>query len=308
MSDGLLDQFRDVIQQDVNQRGLAGEMFAACRDDFAAACRSIAQTPEAVIAIVTGFIIPHAQPPCGETDGPLGALFLARALQPSGIRVALLTDNFCRKALECGLRACGLDERVPVLSFPDHGNLSHTSTHLVALERVGPGADGRCRNMHGRDVTEEMAAAHLLFVPPARSQPPPITIGIGDGGNEIGMGKIASEVIARDVRHGERIACRVPTDHLIVAGVSNWGAYALAAGVSVLRGQRLPASLFAVERERELLRIMVEKGPLVDGVTTKASVTVDGLSFETYAEPLRRIGALLEKEQWLICEQPREPR
>jgi hypothetical protein len=164
---------------------------------------------------------------------------------------------------------------------------------------VGPSFDDRCRNMHSRDVTDEMCPAHLLFADAARQIHPLRTIGIGDGGNEIGTGKIPAEVIARNISNGERIGCRVPTDHLIVAGVSNWGAYALAAGVAVLRSQRLPASLFDVERERELLRIMVEQGPLVDGVTAQQTVTVDGLAFDVYAEPLRRIGELLEKERWL---------
>ena len=59
---------------------------------------------------------------------------------------------------------------------------------------------------------------------------------------------------------GGLIACRVPTDHLIVCGVSNWGAYALAAGVALLRGAKLDPSLFDPEKERELLRIMVERG------------------------------------------------
>ena len=41
-------------------------------------------------------------------------------------------------------------------------------------------------------------------------------------------------------KNGDLIHCRVPTDHLIVAGVSNWGAYALAAGIYVLRGVKPP--------------------------------------------------------------------
>jgi hypothetical protein len=61
----------------------------------------------------------------------------------------------------------------------------------------------------------------------------------------------------------------------------------------VLRGQRLPASLFNVGREHELLRVMVEEGPLVDGVTALPTVTVDGLSFQDYAKPLVRLGELL---------------
>ncbi len=118
------------------------------------------------------------------------------------------------------------------------------------------------------------------------------TIGIGDGGNEIGMGKIPWRTIQRNIPNGGLIACRVPTDFLIVAGVSNWGAYALAAGVALLRGRPLLPDLFDVERERDILRIMVEQGPLVDGVTGKPTVTVDGLAFEEYARPLRQLGEL----------------
>jgi D-glutamate cyclase len=325
MSDDLLDQIRDMIQRDVNNRGLARDphenLFTVCRDDFASACRSIAGTQQPIIAIVTGFFIPHAKTPSGETDGPLGALFLARAGQALGVEVILLTDDFCWRALKIGLQGCDLDTTGPVLVLPATGKnrfrkktvpdtffivrnrfrkKTVPDTFLIALERVGTACDDRCRNMHGRDVTEEMAPAHLLFEEAARQTPPVCTIGIGDGGNEIGMGKIPADVIARNIPNGERIACRVPTDHLIVAGISNWGAYALAAGLAVLRRQRLPASLFDVERERELLRIMVEQGPLVDGVTGRQTVTVDGLSFDDYAEPLRRIGEVLEKEGWLI--------
>ncbi len=112
------------------------------------------------------------------------------------------------------------------------------------------------------------------------------TIGIGDGGNEIGMGKIRWDTIRRNIPNGGLIACRVPTDHLIVAGVSNWGAYALAAGVAYLRGVKLDPALFDIERERELLRVMVEAGPLVDGVTGRATVSVDGLPFDEYIKLL----------------------
>ncbi len=74
--------------------------------------------------------------------------------------------------------------------------------------------------MHGRDITASMAPAHHLF----DMRLAPVTIGIGDGGNEIGMGKISMETIARNINRGAQIACRVPADHLIVAGISNWGA------------------------------------------------------------------------------------
>src|SRR5262249_48928665 len=108
-------------------------------------------------------------------------------------------------------------------------------------------------------------------------------------GNEIGMGRIPWDVIRRNVPGGAVVACRVPVDHLIVCGVSNWGAYALAAGVRHLRGQGHDADLFDPERQQALLQLMVERGPLVDGVRGQPTATVDGLTFERYAEPLRRL-------------------
>jgi hypothetical protein len=100
--------------------------------------------------------------------------------------------------------------------------------------------------------------------------------------------------VVKNIPNGNLIHCRVPTDYLIVAGVSNWGAYALAAGVYVLRGVKPPADLFDPDREREILEVMVREGPLVDGVTGQQTATVDGLSWDEYAKPLVRIREILE--------------
>src|SRR5207244_2860758 len=116
------------------------------------ACRSVATAERASLVVVTGFFIPTAEPPAGETDGPPGALFLAQALTPLGVRVTLVTDGFCRPALEAGLTACGFADRVPLVILPEAGQpwdgflrdcwqpLLETAapTHLIALERVGP--------------------------------------------------------------------------------------------------------------------------------------------------------------------------
>src|SRR5205085_3172583 len=165
---------------------------------------------------------------------------------------------------------------------------------LIALECAGPAADGRCYTMRGRDVTTHSAGYHRDFETEGREPGHPATIGIGDGGNEIGMGKVPHETVVANIPNGDLIHCRVPTDHLIVAGVSNWGAYALAAGVYVLRGVKLPADLFDPDREREILEVMVREGPLVDGVTGKQTATVDGLTWDEYAKPLVRIREILE--------------
>jgi hypothetical protein len=335
MNADALDAICAIIQEDAGNRGLRTDptdnLITACAGNFQRACRSLAETPRASVAIVTGFFIPHGQPPCGETDGPLGAVFLARALTPLGIRVVLASDAFCIPALEAGLRANGLGKTVALVALPSVEQASDLSSteywqaftagsgplsHLIALERVGPshhfesiqGQDGngsaawarylaeapvkhhdRCHTMRGRDITTYTSPAHRLIEEARRQTPRVTTIGIGDGGNEIGMGKIRWDVIRRNIANGGLVACRVVTDHLIVCGVSNWGAYGLAAGVRLLRGTAPDPELFDLERERSILQVMVERGPLVDGMSGQTGLSVDGLAFERYAEPLGRL-------------------
>jgi len=316
-----LHELRDLIQNDVGKRGLRTDpernLINACPDDFAAACRSLADHAAPGLAIVTGFYIPTATPPAGETDGPLGALFLARALVLLGISVVVVTDDFCVQALAAGLKECDLQESVPIVTLPTPSqakNMTHLDywqyfdqrkgianlTHVLAIERVGPShthdavplADrDRCHTMRGRDITDLMSPAHRLFEE-AQRQGNITTIGIGDGGNEIGMGKISWDVIDRNIPRGGLVACRIPTQHLIVCGVSNWGAYALAAGVAILRGEKLAAELFDPMREQQALEVMVKAGPLVDGVTGVPSATVDGLTWAQYADVLVKMKPL----------------
>ena len=73
----------------------------------------------------------------------------------------------------------------------------------------------------------------MIFIFSARNSGKIATIGIGDGGNEIGMGKVRQRVIDH-IDHGPNIASSVATDHLITAGVSNWGGSALAAALFIL--------------------------------------------------------------------------
>src|SRR5262249_26644789 len=119
MSD-ILDRLRDIIQADVGNRGLrtdpAENLVTACPDDFRAACQSLAQG--SAVAIVTGFYIPTATPPAAETDGPLGALFLARACSEYGLAsTVIVTDEFCVPAIQAGLDACDLGH-CPLVTLP----------------------------------------------------------------------------------------------------------------------------------------------------------------------------------------------
>lgn len=327
-TDEKLSAILAAVQTDPGGRGLARDprdnLFTACPGDFAAACRSVADDPTGGVAVLTGFYIPTAEPPASETDGPLGAVTLATALQHLGQLAIVFTDVMAKPAIDAGLRCrgvwwdgrCATDpltpdgrprvqvKTVPPLKHPwsafvamdwNGAVAGYGLRHVVSVERVGPSRqDGRCYSMRGRDVTDFTPPMHHLIDECHRIRPAVHTVGIGDGGNEIGMGKVAWSTISKNIPNGEQIACRVPTDHLVVAGVSNWGAYALAAGVYALRGVTPPDGLFDPDREREILEVMVREGPLVDGVTGKQTATVDGLAWEEYARPLVRIREILE--------------
>ena len=197
-----------------------------------------------------------------------------------------------------------------------------TMTHLIAVERVGPShtrdsflgqkrdapppledfadavpldAHGRHFNMRGEPIDEHTADMHRLFEDLHRHRPEARTIGIGDGGNEIGMGTIPWEELRRRLegRHAARIPCRVQTDWTIIAGTSNWGAYALAAALLVLRDAVGALREADREHQRHVLEEMVAHGPAVDGATGRREPTVDGLPFLTYIQPWEGIRRLL---------------
>ncbi len=48
------------------------------------------------------------------------------------------------------------------------------------------------------------------------------------------MGKVYDKIQRSSIANAKEIACIVPTDHLIITSVSNWGGYALAAATAVL--------------------------------------------------------------------------
>ena len=104
-----------------------------------------------------------------------------------------------------------------------------------------------------------------------------MTIGVGDGGNEVGMGNVLRR-IARGGARARRIASVVTVSHLVVAGTSNWGAYGVVAELSRLDGSDL---LHSAEEERRMVAACVQAGA-VDGITRRREPTVDGLPWEAH--------------------------
>jgi Domain of unknown function (DUF4392) len=117
----------------------------------------------------------------------------------------------------------------------------------------------------------------------------PVTIGVGDGGNEIGMGNVRAR-LARLGPLMARTAAVVGADHLVVAGVSNWGAYGITAELGRLAARAL---LHSPETERRLIEACVKAGA-VDGITRRPEATVDSLDLDTHAAFVRLLGLAAE--------------
>jgi len=290
----LVDRIERLIQIDVGRNVIA--LFEAARGGLWGAACALAATPAARVGLITGFYVPQGSPPAAETDGPVGAALLARGLAEVGVPCRLATDEPCRGACAAALTGAGLSG-APV-DGADVDGLIETwrragITHAISIERCGRSADGAPRNMRGLDISAYTVPLDELF-----TAGPWETIAIGDGGNEIGMGTLPREVIARHVEHGATIACVTAARHLIVAGVSNWGAYALLGALAVLREDwraRLLACLDP-ELDRAVLKTTVERGPAVDGVSRLRAMTVDNLDITVHHEKLREIRTLVENE------------
>jgi hypothetical protein len=240
------------------------------REGAARAARALSGATR--VMITTGFSVGPGLP---ETDGPPGAASLGRALRLLGKRVSFITDAVATPPLQAALEALG--EPTEVLVFPAGGSADETArrflaehrpTHLVAVERPGRTPDGDYRSARAESVRDWNAPLDALFLARGRRT----TVGVGDGGNEIGMGNVR----ARIVRGGgvlPRIASVVRVDHLVVAGTSNWGAYGIVAELSRRAGRDL---LHGAEDERAMIDACVAAGA-VDGLTGRREATVDGL-------------------------------
>jgi len=145
--------------------------------------------------------------------------------------------------------------------------------------------------MRGLDISSYTAPLDELF-----AAGPWETIAVGDGGNEIGMGYLPRQLIAQHVEHGETIACVTPARHLIVAGVSNWGAYGLLAALAILREDWRKQMLGCLDEtlDKAVLEATVVRGPAVDGVSRLRAMTVDNLALAIHHKKLREIRALAE--------------
>lgn len=270
-----------------------GVLAEAVRGGMSQASTSIAESDGPII-LITGVCIAWALTNAAETDGPPGSVMLGRLLREAGREVVVVTDSACEPVVRALTGDAGLDLIVPqsaadVDRLGVEFGISSGQTHLVSIERLGPAADGRSYFMNGLVANDRLDHVSRLFANTNAT-----TIAIGDGGNELGMGTLDRGLIASSVGHGDRVACVVPCDHLIVAGISNLGAAGLALSIAMRMPEIRDLALgvvTAAEHER-LVRLAVDGGA-VDGLTGEPDLLVDGIELDACGEIIKAMGEVL---------------
>lgn len=310
-----------LITVDISSRGLIKVLYDAARrtlDDrplalAAAEALRGATAPDQPIVIATGLPIRGwFSPGLAENDGPIGAATLARAVY-LGLRAlpVLLCEEEQTPVLRACVRAAGLTpttfeqieaarvspHAVPgraipaavVQGFPADDRaaaeeakrlLARKPAGFVSIERQGANAKGVYHYGRGEANKRDIMAKVDLLFEEARSHGI-LTIGIGDGGNELGMGRI-KDVIREHVQFGGKCACPcqggmapefVP-DVLICATVSNWGALGIEACLAAMTEDL--RVLHSPETELDVIRACTDAGA-ADGVTGFIEPCVDAL-------------------------------
>ncbi len=242
-----------------------------------------------------------------ETDGPVGGALLARALQMGfGVKPMVLTDQAALPVVKGACRGASLnvtdlqtvkrtERTMTVRGFPideeeARGEAERIFDELnpkaiIAIERRGRNEKGVYHALpRGRNMNHvEAKMVSLYEVAKERGV---LTIGIGDGANEIGWG-IVNDVIRAKIPYGDRCDCgcgggigdSTLVDVFIPASVSNWGAYGVIACLSALL--KRSEILHDGKIEARVLRACIDAGG-IDGVSFLPEPKVDGLPEEAH--------------------------
>jgi D-glutamate cyclase len=244
------------------------ELYDAARAKFGAPLTYLASKwlaenlqPGDTVVILTGFIVPPWLRP--ENDGPVGAVNLARALNLAfDVTPVIVGEREVVLPMPLLCRAGGLEvadfitarrttRRVALEAFTVDASRADadaeqlldriTPKAVISIEKGSVNEVGVHHSGVGYDVSA-MTAKVDRIVEAARARGI-WTLGIGDGGNEIGMGCI-KDTIKSALATGSNCGCpcghgthaATATDLLLPVMVSNWAAPGLEANLAVRLG------------------------------------------------------------------------
>jgi D-glutamate cyclase len=236
-----------------------------------------------------------------ETDGPPGAAVLARALDVAfNAKSIIVAEEEMKGAIEATCRAAGLNtydhltedsvHACQVLGFSKDEKTAkeesesllekYNPTAVISIERPGTNPKGIYHFGNGHSIDSGVYAQVSTLYQMARSRGV-LTIAIGDHGGELGLGHIR-DTLVKVVPFGGKCLCPCKagvadgneSDVVVIAHISNWGGYGIAASLGALVGN--PDVLHTGDLESMILRESVRAG-LVDGILNKPIPSVDAI-------------------------------
>jgi D-glutamate cyclase len=257
------------------------------------------------IAIFAGVCVPpHLE--IGEMDGPLGAVVLAAALERIGHEAHIVVESSQVEAVQ---ELCAIAE-VPEIAVAnaetvidaDVAGYAATLRAAVAIEKIAVNEQGVRHSLLGTRLDAMDDRPDAVFAELTRLGR--LTVGIGDGGNEIGFGKLGADVrtilgATAECRCGcaSGIVAATATTHLLPCAISNVGTYALTAALALVLDR--PELAPRPDVIWSLLEGGLEAGLLDGGTLDPSFVGDDGV-------PGVAIRALVELLSTIVNQQSRE--
>jgi hypothetical protein len=273
-----MDDLSEKIEKIILQHGQRGmdRLRQSMEPGYCRRAAKIILNNKGVVVIGTGFPVYGSF----ESDGPIGAIALYRVLVDLAYEPVFACAPPISKILSKGfltyeLPLAGWKESRPAIRKA----LKDLDPQLiVSIERPGVAADGRYYNMRKKDITDATAKFDLFL---QESNCP--SIAFGDGGNEIGMGKVAGALANMDV-----IPSVTSCDELVIASVSNWGVYGVIAVLCDLLGR----DLFELVDPESIANYLLANG-CVDGVTNRKEASEDGFPIEVSKSIIQQLRDLI---------------
>lgn len=259
MSEQALSEQIENILVERNLRGMK-DLQPQLTPGYCLRAAQVLKSIKGTVLIGTGFPVANTF----ETDGPVGALILYRALETLGATPVLVCGTPMANAFQYDYRVCILSIGKKNIGLAEAKRaLAHFQPQaVISIERPGLAENGCYYNMRGEDISSQTAC--FDFIMDEADCP---TIAIGDGGNEIGMGNIKDFLAPLDI-----IPAVTQCDELIISDVSNWSVYGILAFLSIWSKHDLLSDAFP----EKILKYISNLGS-VDGVTRKNELTEDSL-------------------------------
>jgi D-glutamate cyclase len=261
--------------------GIVGQLYRVARGDGAAlshrAAAALQHSDIRRVACCAGIVSDIL--PAGEVDGPIGAAALAQALNVVGRAADVLVPRAMLRVAE----------RVRSAIHGDFGIADEAQARpedydaAVTIEKLGRNRKGVVHTIFGAVLKDQTPAADNFIE--ALNSAGKLTIGIGDGGNEIGFGSIfdqARGLVPRGADCGcpchDGLVTSTSTKILFPASVSNFGAYAIVSALGILENK--PLLLVSPERISESIEAAVASGCLDGGTFEQGRLADDGIPLD----------------------------